>query len=745
MSWGSGSPAEARVLAVVALAVAVILSLVLVRWMGRRFVPASDVSSIRVFGTVSPVLTWLNRTAYHLRQNARDDRARHAGRGHLGSALELLVIGLWAAWISRALLNFDPRLWPIGREFGIDIYAFHFWDLVQACGLCSLWNGMLNGGSPFLADPFTGHLHPLPGLATLAAGVVNGAKITVVVSLFLAGVGQWWIARLIGLSRWSRVWTALVATSGAHLAGRFELGSVADPLSAAAATLALAGSLDLALNRNRKAALRLAALLGLALVAGHGYYQIALLAWSPWILVLILKPDHRPDRVWREFLLAGALAVFLAAFFLVPFAHFWPAAAKSTDLAFESSQPLEYIPLNLVVHDWDFYATAVLGKTPYPYLHPLFIGWAAVVLAVFGLAKGRREDRRLLLCLSLGALWMMWLASGVPFRWVAGVFPTLAALRHVAHLAGMAIPAILGLAGYGLDRVLQLPWPRITLDLGRRESGAATSVSLAWLLAIPLLASLRTADRFDQSFLVTDDRTGVYQGIETLGTPSLEWVSVPFGEHYWIEPALAAGFKLTHVATPWWWESVESPGPLLEATRESRGAEIAVCCQMNEVPVYHYPANEYATVETADGVVACTAQGRGGDIRVTCPRGAGRLVLREHAWSGWTGKVNGRGIPLEPGPWLSVAVPTGPVEARFRYLPLDALVGVLLSVSGIILLMTLWIRASRPPATPPAPVVSEPPAYDNPVETVLPPPTRRSSRRAPASRTPETRRTAPRK
>jgi hypothetical protein len=52
---------------------------------------------------------------------------------------------------------------------------------------------------------------------------------------------------------------------------------------------------------------------------------------------------------------------------------------------------------------------------------------------------------------------------------------------------------------------------------------------------------------------------------------------------------------------------------------------------------------------------------------------------------------------------LSVDAPEGPVEARFRYLPLDAFVGALLSLSGLVILILLWIRASRSGATLPVP------------------------------------------
>ena len=677
------------------LAAAILLSWGVIRLLRRHVRPPHPHLAVSVFGTYSPVLTWVSMSQSPRLPKWVIARLQPALQGRLGYALELILVGLWALWIGRNLLDFDPRVWPIGREFGIELYGFHFWDQVRQCGLCGLWNGLLNGGSPALADPFVGHLHPLAAAATLLAGVVNGAKVTIVASFFLVGVSQWWIGRAIGLGRWSRLWASLAAVSGAHLVAKVELGSVGDVLSIAASSLALASSFDLALHPSRKAALRFALLLGLALLAGRGYFQLALLAWLPWVLWLTFKREARPQRIWREFVIAGVLAVLIAGVLLVPLVHFWPEVAKHSDELFEASQPLEYIPLNLVIHDWAFLTASVLGKTPYPYLHTLYIGWMAVLLAIVGLARGRKDDRRLLLSFFLGALTMMWLASGVPFRSLVTVLPGLAQVRHIAHAAGFAVPAVLALAGYGLDRLLEYPWPRVRLGLSQRESENTVSFNLAWILAIPLLASLRVADQFDQNFMWTEDRRGVYQALQTLQGPGLEWISLPFGEHYWVEPGLAMGLKLTDVGTPWWWDGRELPGPRFEATRESRDSTVSVCCALNEVPVYEYPANEYAVVEGGGQTLPCPASGAGGDLSVACTSDGGTLTVRENAWAGWTATVNGQPVQLDPGPWLSVAVPAGAVEVRFRYLPWDVLLGVILTLMGVGLTIGLWVRANR--------------------------------------------------
>lgn len=343
--------------------------------------------------------------------------------------------------------------------------------------------------------------------------------------------------------------------------------------------------------------------------------------------------------------------------------------------------------------------STALGKLPYPYLYTLYIGWPPVILAILGLGLRNKKDTRLLLALSLGALTMFWLASGVPLRWLAQLAPAISSVRLPALMAGLAVPAVLALSGYGLDRVLQLRWPRLGLGVSLGEARSGVSISTAWLLLIPLAATLRSADQFDQNFLVMDDKSDVYQALGAFRTASLEWVSVPYGEHSWDEAAFAAGLKMTGFIAPWWWDGRELPPPLLEATRDAR--ELPVCCQLGDVPIYWNSSNLYAFVRSGPEMVPCKAQGAGGDLRVTCESDGGSLVVRENAWSGWSARVNGQKAPLEEGQWLAVTVPPGPVEVRFRYLPLDVLVGALLTFVGVVLAFFLWIRASRPPKTPP--------------------------------------------
>ena len=166
----------------------------------------------------------------------------------------------------------------------------------------------------------------------------------------------------------------MLVVVGGHLIGRLELGAFGLVLSMASISLVLASAFWLAKSGDRRAAVILGITSALALLAGHGYLQLGTIALAPAFLFLLLDKNWKFQPVWREFLLAGILAVLLAGFFLIPVLHFAPNIEKFTDPAFESAQPLEYIPLNLVIRDWDFYNNTTLGKFPFPYLYNLFIG-----------------------------------------------------------------------------------------------------------------------------------------------------------------------------------------------------------------------------------------------------------------------------------------------------------------------------------------------------------------------------------
>jgi uncharacterized membrane protein YfhO len=82
---------------------------------------------------------------------------------------------------------------------------------------------------------------------------------------------------------------------------------------------------------------------------------------------------------------------------------------------------------------------------------------------------------------------------------------------------------------------------------------------------------------------------------------------------------------------------------------------------------------------------------------VKCDSEGGSLVVHENAWSGWKAAVNGKPARIIQDNWLKVNVPPGPVVVRLRYLPMDVLAGILLSLAGVVAVILLWRGSSINP------------------------------------------------
>lgn len=625
-------------------------------------------------------------------------------------ALELAGLAIWAAWVGRTYLDFDPSTWPAGIEFPMATQGHIVWTWLSRCGDCALWNGSVNGGSPALVDLHGAVSHPLVILTTALWGMVVGAKVTLVICLFLAGLTQWWLARILGLGRFARLWGAALAVVAGHLAGRMEVGVFGVVLSTAFGGLTIVAAIGLAEDGRRRSAVLLAALLALTIMAGQGYIQLGMVvAVLPACGLLLVDERLRPRPVWRQFAIAGGLALLLSAFFLVPLLHFWPGFAKDTDPNFASAQPVGYGPLNLVIDDVDFFRSEILQKQVFGYLYITYVGWVPVLLAMAALRLVPRARTRLLLffVVAIGAIYLT--SGAVPFKLLQPLAPEfMAGVRNPSLIAGLAVPLVLGLAAWGLDLVLRNDRCKLALTLGAAQSA---SLSLAWLIALPALWAIQPAYSFSQQWLgITSLDPANHRAAQYLITPNAEWVQFPYGEGFWLPGLLESGAKIASVFRPWGWAGRENPPPSRELTRDqARAAQATAEGELGGLWAISHPDVAYAAVSHAGGQTPCTAQARGGHIDVRCTTAEpGVLVVRENAWRGWRVTIDGAPAQLGPGQWLEVATTPGSHSYSFRYRPWDALIGALLSLSGIGL--ATWylsdgrraLRAISPPPAQPA-------------------------------------------
>ncbi len=610
--------------------------------------------------------------------------------------IELSLIGLWVMLLGGEYLALSPKLVPAGREFLSAIQTHHLWTNFIECGTCALWNGSVRGGYPAFVDPHGSMLHPIVIATTYLWGVINGAKIALLVSLWIAGAAQWWTARILKLGWIPRMWSALLVVAGGHLAGRMELGAFGVVLSMAMVSLVFPPLLGLAIHGGRRYALLLGVAAASAIVAGQGYMQFGLLATLPAFAFLLLTSSFRLRPVWRNYVFAAVLAVLLAAPFLVPLAHFYPNFGKAEDAAYKVAQPLEYVPLNLVINDQDFYRTEALGKQPLPHLYMMYIGWVPVILAILGVALARRADRWWISFLAAAIAIEFLVASGAVLKAGQEFASLLAGIRHPPQIAGVAVPLIVTLAGYGLDRLLKRNWPTVQIKFPNQPDVGRRVFSLSWIMVIPLVLSLNSAFSFSRDWLYLNPLPDeVYDLLRGLKTDDLQWVQPPFGEHQYIEPAISMDLKLSPGIMTWFWKHIEWPSPILEANRagEPEGA-VGIVDEIDGIPIYEHSALPYAYVTHGSSVTPCTATGTGGHLTVECETTEdGQLIVQENMWSGWRAWRDGRRVQLIDPEHLVVPAPAGNHTYSFRYVPWDVPLGI--GLMGVGLVAGAWVLLTK--------------------------------------------------
>jgi hypothetical protein len=690
--------------------VAVILDLGVMAWYRRRLqhkglYPKASESKAFMVGGYSPLLDWIQSGKPAIKgidwkiNSSIYSRPKIDLRSHLAAwslpALELVVLAVWALFIGREYLNFDPWEIPAGNEFSSAIQAHHLWTRFQACGWCALWDGSERGGFPAFVDPLASALHPLVMVTTLIFGVINGAKIALIASLWVAGFAQWWLGRVLKFGALARLWGALMVMVGGHLAGKMELGIFSVVLSTAMVSLTFAPAIGLIQNPTRRSAIILGVILALLAVSGQGYMQVGFMVMAPAYLILIWGPKLQMRRIFEHLLLAAGIGLLLAAPFLVPFLHFWPNFVKDGDPGFSAGQPLAYYLLNLVISDRNFLYSDLLGKLPYPHLYTMFIGWIPIALALLCLRLAQRKDYRILLFLAASAALAIFMGSTLPLKWLQPRLTFLEGLRFAPMIGGLSVPPIIGLSSYALDRLLKLKWPVLNLGLTFDSPVFNWALNLRWLLLIPLLFALKSGLQFSRLWLynVTVD-PGVIQLLQHLKTPDLQWVEPPFGNHVFIEPAVAMGLKISPGIMTWRWKDRDFPIAVLKANPAGPPPLAdAVVDEVYGVPIYAVHSQPYAAVMGVTWGEACKASGTGGDLQVTCSNTQpGTLVLQENSYTGWLAWRDGSQVPLLVGKNLQVDAPAGEHRYRFRYLPWDVPSGFLLFIAGIFLGLKLWFH-----------------------------------------------------
>ena len=618
------------------------------------------------------------------------------------TAVEIAAVVLFAIWFCRNWLTLDPLMTPenytdvmVQPEYAMVIRSNAIWNTFRECGACFLWNGSLKGGYPAFAEMQGSVFHPFVILFTLLFGVANGSKFILVAAFITAGLAQWWIGFIMELRRVARVWAAWVAITAGTLATRMELGVVGIILSTVMASLAIAAVMNLIRKRNGRAAVIFTLALVLLILSGQAYVQVGFLLVVPLSLLplLIEHSSWKLDRLAGPLLLAGLAAIILCAFTILPMARLLPRLEKFDDVGFAEAQPMEYVPINLVISSIDYLRGTILKPIPYPDRTGNFVGWLPVIFALFAFRYAKGERNRWLLFFSLGVILSVVATSGWPLKMLIPLWDGVQTIRFPQWFAGITVTMLLGLSGIGLDGILanldspqpgqELLPPKVSF-IRKMVLGIGVVVLMAW--------GVKSTVDFSSRWVLINPQIGSVDLIYRLPLDHASWFEIDQFAHFLNLPLADRGFKLGKGMNPLILKGISTP-PAEFALYPGPDVEQSIKIGSYEIfNLYWRPQNQYAYALVGTEKVTCKANAVGGNIDVTCdlPH-SGQLFVMENIWDGWYVWVDGQPAKLgEYTQWLSVSAPIGKHTYQFRYIPWDVPLGFLLTIPGWFLVVWWW-------------------------------------------------------
>jgi len=423
------------------------------------------------------------------------DRADRQVRGRRFAPFwfEWLVILVVVFLYSHAsLLDFEPQqlaqtgeqnesaTLPILAEIGLRRY-----------GEIPLWNPYMLTGFPHAGDPVNHFWNPVATVPVLLFGGVNGMKVSLFLSLLVAGFGQWFLAHVFGLRGVFRLWAGLLFALSGGLALLLWLGWYELLVGAAWFPWCFA-LLWLALQRRDRRSLVFAALaVAMVVTAGGGYYPLYLAVCMTVLVVATLLQTRRAER-WatvRRATAVAALGLALSAAYVVPLADGLRYTARDAppDATQATSQPILYALFNYVVADPAWFKLDALGKgSGWGWFYIGALPLLALAFAPWVFTRFRWRRAGILTLLALLVILLLWHASRYPpVSYLYDALPFLYTFRFPNRLLIIAAIPLVALAGLALQGLLVG-----ARRYGRRIDRKRPSEDRLALLGLNMLAAL---------------------------------------------------------------------------------------------------------------------------------------------------------------------------------------------------------------------------------------------------------------
>lgn len=440
-------------------------------------------------------------------------------RSYAGEWFIILVIAYFFA--GATLLDFDAgQLQQTGEHNESATLPILADVALNRYGEVPLWNPYMLTGFPHSGD-FVNHFwNPIATLPVLLWGGINGMKVSVVLSFFVAGTGQWLFAHIFGLRGWFRLWAALLFMVSGGLVLLWRLGWYELLVGAAWFPWCFATTWW-ALRRQKARSLAIAAIcVAMVISTGGGYYPLYLLICLGVLVAMALlwSPAAKRRPILRRAIVIATLSAGLVAVVVLPLIDGYRFTARDAmpELGQQMSQPVSYALVNYIVSAPEWFQMDVLGKgSGWSWFYIGALPLAALTLIPLAFARLRWRRRALATLAMLTVVLLAWQANRhSPVKVIYDWLPFLYNFRFPNRLLIIAAAPLIVLAGTGLQfaRLLVSRWGRRwRLGITRKErQDASGGVSVRWLLGamivLLMISSVVDVYRVNRGFGFAEQR-----------------------------------------------------------------------------------------------------------------------------------------------------------------------------------------------------------------------------------------------
>ncbi len=355
-------------------------------------------------------------------------------------------IPIWLIFLIPPMLMILPGVDSFhvatGTEFN-DIEISHYPNLlliqqtmINRFGI-PLWNPYILGGYPFDGDPLSGLWYPANWLV-LFFPILIGINLSVLIHVFLGGVGIYRLMQKLGIGKGTAVVIGLLFTTLPKIYAHFGAGHYSY-LTAFCLTPWLCSA---ALSKSKYAWIAQALLIGAMALADIRWLPFGVTCW---IACLISRKNNGFKDPARNFYLsaAGWLACGLIIctgflFALLQFSQFTTRSTLSVNDVSELALPASrlftiFFPSFGVTPEWMVY-----------------LGMGLPLMAMVGMLRGKPKNTLVWVILTIGCI-LFSLGSQIPGFSLLSQIPGFDMMRVPSRMMFIANLSILILAGYGLD------------------------------------------------------------------------------------------------------------------------------------------------------------------------------------------------------------------------------------------------------------------------------------------------------